>query len=141
MQINMTEQEANQYSPLALAFLGDSVYEQLVRERILLAANMPANKLHKLAVSRVCAEYQSECVEMLTEQGSFTEKEQEVFKRGRNTKVNAPKHSTIAEYRNATGLECLFGFLYLTAQNERIEELFGKCWEHGAEEFNIKIKE
>ncbi len=141
MQINMTSREANQYSPLALAFLGDSVYEQLVREKILLAANMPANKLHKLAVSRVCAEYQSECVLMLEEQQVLTESEKEVFKRGRNTKVNAPKHSTIAEYRNATGLECLFGFLYLTAQHERIEVLFELCWEHGKAEFDNKIKE
>lgn len=141
MQINMTEREANLYSPLALAFLGDSVYEQLVRERILLAANMPAHKLHELAVSRVCAEYQSVCVNMLIEKEAFTERELEVFKRGRNTKVNAPKHSTIAEYRNATGLECVFGFLYLTAQQERIEALFGLCWGFGEEEFNNKIKE
>ncbi|MBQ8965306.1 ribonuclease III domain-containing protein [Ruminococcus sp.] len=141
MHIEMTRREANQYSPLALAFIGDSVYEQLVRERIILAANMPANKLHKLAVSRVCAEYQSECVELLLENGTLTEGEQEVFKRGRNTKVNAPKHSTIAQYRNATGLECLFGYLYLTAQLERIDVLFDICWEHGKEEFNEKIKE
>lgn len=141
MRIDLTEREANQYSPLALAFLGDSVYEQLVRERILLAANMPANKLHKLAVSRVCAEYQSECVNMLIEQNIFNESETDVFKRGRNTKVNAPKHSTIAEYRNATGLECLFGYLYLTAQHERIEELFSLCWKYGEDEFNEKIKE
>lgn len=137
----MTERDANQYSPLALAFLGDSVYEQLVRERILLAANMPANKLHRLAVSRVCAEYQSACVDMLTDREELTDRELEVFKRGRNTKVNAPKHSTIAEYRNATGLECLLGFLYLTAQHERIEALFKLCWEYGEEEFNKKIKE
>lgn len=141
MQINMTKGEAGQYSPLGLAFLGDSVYEQLVREKILLAANMPANKLHRLAVSRVCAEYQSACVEMLTERNALTEEELDVFKRGRNTKVNAPKHSTIAEYRNATGLECLFGFLYLTAQHERIETLFALCWGLGEEEFNEKIKE
>ncbi|MBP3798263.1 MAG: ribonuclease III [Ruminococcus sp.] len=133
MHIELSEHEANQYSPLALAFLGDSVYEQLVRERLILAANMPANKLHKLAVSRVCAEYQSACMVKLTEDGRLTEKELEVYKRGRNTKVNAPKHSTITEYRNATGLECLFGFLYLTAQTDRIEELFGICWEMGGD--------
>lgn len=141
MRIEMTCHEANQYSPLALAFLGDSVYEQLVRERILLAANMPARKLHKLAVSRVCAEYQSECAVLLHEKNVLTETEADIFRRGRNTKVNAPKHSTIAEYRNATGLECLFGYLYLTAQLERIEVLFSLCWEHGEDEFKEKIKE
>ena len=141
MDIEMTRHEANQYSPLSLAFLGDAVYEQLVRTKILLAADMPSHKLHRLAVSRVCAEYQSECAALLQEQGVLTENEAEVFKRGRNTKVNAPKHSTIAEYRNATGLECLFGYLYLTAQHERIDVLFGLCWEHGEDEFNEKIKE
>lgn len=128
MQIEMSEREAKQYSPLALAFLGDSVYEQLVREKLILAANMPANKLHKLAVERVCAEYQSACIEKLLGMEIFTEDEQDIFKRGRNTKMNAPKHSTVQDYRNATGLECLFGYLYLTAQKQRIEELFEICW-------------
>lgn len=124
----MSDREANLYSPLALAFLGDSVYEQKVRERLILAANMPANTLHKLAVERVCAEYQSECILKIIEDGILTERELEVFKRGRNTKVNAPKHSTVMEYRNATGLECLFGYLCLTGQQNRIEELFEICW-------------
>jgi ribonuclease-3 family protein len=124
----MTDREANQYSPLALAFLGDSVYEQKVRERLLLTANMPANTLHKLAVERVCAEYQSERILRIIDGEVLTDREYEVFKRGRNAKVNAPKHSTVMEYRNATGLECLFGYLYLTAQHERIDTLFELCW-------------
>lgn len=133
----MSEREANQYSPLALAFLGDAVYEQKVRERLILAANMPANTLHKLAVDRVCAEYQSQRILKIIDMGLLTERETEVFRRGRNAKVNPPKHSTIMEYRNATGLECLFGYLYLTAQHERIEELFQLCWEdERAEEHN-----
>ena len=118
-----------QYSPLALAFLGDSVYEQKIREKLILAANMPANALHKLAVKRVCAEYQSQAVMVILEKNILSEQEEYVFKRGRNTKVNAPKHSTITEYRNATGLECLFGFLYLTGKYDRIDELFKICWE------------
>lgn len=127
----MTEREANQYSPLALAFLGDSVYEQKVRERLILTANMPANALHKLAVERVCAEYQSKCILKIIEDEILTEREKDVFKRGRNTKVNAPKHSTVMEYRNATGLECLFGYLYLTGEHDRIDQLFEICWEIG----------
>jgi len=117
-----------QYSPLTLAFLGDSVYEQRVRERLVLAHNMPANALHKLAVERVCAEYQSQCAVRLLADKILSERETEVFKRGRNAKVNAPKHSTVSEYRNATGLECLFGYLYLTAELDRIDELFEICW-------------
>lgn len=131
MKIAMTEREANQYSPLALAFLGDAVYEQLVRERLILAANMPAHKLHSLAVERVCAEYQSMCVKKLESERFFTENEGSVLKRGKNAKVTPPKHSTIAEYRDATGLECLLGYLYLTGKAERIEEIFVKCWEYG----------
>lgn len=129
MQINMSVREAKQYSPLALAFLGDSVYEQLVRERLILTANMPAHRLHSLAVERVCAEYQSACVDRLLEMEIFSEDELDIFKRGRNTKMNPPKHSTVQDYRNATGLECLFGYLYLTAQIRRIEEIFEICWD------------
>lgn len=61
----LTEREVNQYSPLALAFLGDSIYEQLVREKIIFAANMPASKMHALKVCRVCAEYQSKALEKI----------------------------------------------------------------------------
>ena len=96
--------DAMQYSPLALAFIGDGVYEIRVREKLILEANMPADKLHKLTVER-----------------------------GRNAKgINAPKHSTVGEYRAATGLECLFGFLYLTGREERIGELFEAAWSVGS---------
>lgn len=121
----MTEKEVNQYSPLALAFMGDAVYEQLVRERILRTANMPAQKLHELTIEKVCAEFQSAAVRRLIDEERLTEQEQDVFKRGRNAGgITAPKHSTVAEYRAATGLECLFGFLYLCGKQERISELF-----------------
>lgn len=128
--VKLADRDARQYSPLTLAFLGDSVYEQLVRERLVLAANMPANALHKLAVKRVCAEYQSEKILSILDKEILTEEETDIFKRGRNTKVNPPKHSTVAQYRNATGLECLFGYLYLTGQLQRIEELFELCWDN-----------
>ncbi len=121
----MTEKEVNQYSPLALAFMGDAVYEQLVRERILRTANMPAQKLHELTIEKVCAEFQSAAVRRLIDEERLTEQEQDVFKRGRNAGgITAPKHSTVAEYRAATGLECLFGFLFLCGKQERISELF-----------------
>lgn len=125
--IPMTTREANLYSPPALAFLGDAVYEQLVREKILLRANMPAGKLHKLAVKYVCCEFQSAAVERIFD--ALTEDEQSVYKRGRNSDgITPPKHSSAAEYRRATGLECLFGYLSLTGENERIKELFEMIW-------------
>ncbi len=124
-----------QYSPLALAFLGDVVYEQLVREKLILKANVSANALHKLAVERVCAEYQSAAVHSLIDKGLLSESETEVYKRGRNTNgINPPKHSSVAQYRSATGLETLLGFLKLTGRNERIEELFSLIWEFGETE-------
>lgn len=126
----MDRREAMQYSPLTLAFMGDSVYEQLVRKKLILSANRPVNALHKLTIQRVCAEYQSAAVRMLIENNLLSEEEQEILKRGRNaTGVSAPRHSTVAQYRSATGLECLFGYLFLLGQTERIDEIFNKIWE------------
>ena len=125
--------DAMQYSPLALAFIGDGVYEIRVREKLILEANMPADKLHKLTVERVCAEYQAKAVRKWLDEGLLNEQEMDIFKRGRNAKgINAPKHSTVGEYRMATGLVCLFGFLYLTGREKRIGELFEAAWSVGS---------
>ncbi len=124
----LTERDVNAYSPLALAFLGDSVYERFVRERVLRTANMPALKLHNLTVARVCAVYQSEAVEAILP--LLTEQEAAILKRGRNATGNtAPKHTDLITYRRATGLECLFGYLQLLERYARMEELFTVIWE------------
>lgn len=126
----MNKREAMQYSPLALAFMGDAVYEQKVRERLILSGNKPANTLHQLSVQRVCAEYQAAAVAMLLENGLLSVEEQDMLRRGRNAGgISAPKHSTVAQYRIATGLECLFGYLFLTGQIERIDEIFSAIWD------------
>lgn len=120
----LTNDEAAQYSPAALAFLGDSVYERLVRTELLLDANMPPDKLHKLAVKIVCAKYQAQAAHFLLE-GYFNEKEEYFFKRGRNSNgINAPRSATNADYRAATGLETVFGYLALTGQDKRCAELY-----------------
>ena len=125
--------DAMQYSPLALAFIGDGVYEIRVREKLILEADMPADKQHELTVERGCEEDQLEAVDKWIEDGMLDEQEMDIFKRGRNAKgINAPKHSTVGEYRAATGLECLFGFLYLTGREERIGELFEAAWSVGS---------
>ena len=119
----LTEREANSYSPLTLAFLGDSVYDTLIREYLLLMANMPVAKLHSAKIKLVCAEFQSKAYELISEK--LTEHELAVLKRGRNATGNTiPKHADAAEYRRATALECLFGYLYITGENKRIRELF-----------------
>ena len=119
----MTEKEAKQYSPLALAFLGDAVYEKLVRKKLLLLANMPVGKLHELTIQKVCAEYQAKAIDRISD--ILTETETEIVKRGRNASgMTVPKHASVAEYRKATSLECLFGFLELIGDEERIGKLF-----------------
>lgn len=119
----MSEREASQYSPLALAFLGDSVYDTLIREFLLFKANMPVSKLHSAKIKLVCAEFQSSLYDILSE--NLTEKELAVLKRGRNSTGNTvPKHTNAVDYRRATALECLFGYLFLTGQNNRITYLF-----------------
>lgn len=126
----LSKLQANQYSPLALAFLGDAVYERLVRERILLSGNVPVAKLHNSAVGRVCCEYQAKAYHFIKE--LLNEDEYAILKRGRNaTGVTAPRHSTIAEYHAATGLECLFGWLQLQGLYDRQKELFDLIWDMG----------
>ena len=129
----LSEREANAYSPLSLAFLGDSVYDTLVREYLLRKANMPVAKLHSAKIRLVCAEFQSDAYDVLSEK--LTEHELSVLKRGRNATGNTvPKHADAAQYRRATAIECLFGYLYITGQNERISQLFEVIIPEGAAE-------
>lgn len=119
----LSERDVISYSPLSLAFLGDSVYDVLVRDFLLRKANMPVSKLHSMKVKLVCAEFQSKAYEILAE--NIDDKELAVLKRGRNANGNTvPKHADAAEYRRATAVECLLGYLYLTGRNDRINELF-----------------
>ncbi len=123
----MDKKDALQYSPLTLAFLGDSVYEQLVRERLVLSANMPVGKLHRMAVERVRANYQAKAYEEILP--ILDETEESILKRGRNATGNTvPKSSNPVEYRKATAIECLFGYLHLTENKSRIDELFEIIW-------------
>ena len=115
-----------EYSPLALAYMGDAVFDIFVREMVLSKGNMPANKLHKLAKSYVNAASQAEMYMRLEE--IVTEEELAVMKRGRNAKsYTKAKNQTITDYRHATGLEALFGYLYLKKDMERLNELFEFC--------------
>ncbi len=121
--MNLSERDVNMYSPLTLAFLGDSVYDTLVREKLLRSANMPVSKLHSAKIKLVCAEFQSKAYDTISE--ILTEKELSVLKRGRNaTGNNIPKHAEASEYHRATAVECLFGYLYLLERTDRIAELF-----------------
>ena len=123
----MTPAEAKALGGLTLAFFGDSVYEVYVREQIVRLGTMPVDKLHKKAVQYVNAGFQSYAYDIIAEQ--LTEEETEIFKRGRNaTGNNVPRPSNPKDYRRATGMEAIFGYLYLTGQNDRIKELFEKIY-------------
>ena len=110
-------------SPLTLAFLGDCVFELMVRERLVGQANRPAGQLHALAVKQVRAEAQAEGVKRLLPH--LTEAEEQIYKRGRNAHTgHLPKSANRAQYQAATGLEALFGYLYLEGRDDRLNELF-----------------
>lgn len=119
----LTEKEAALYSPNVLAFYGDSVYETLVRNRIVTHHQTNAGRLHNLAVERVRASYQSEAVNVI--EPMLTEREADILRRGRNAGgISVPKSAKPSEYRRATALEALFGYLSLSGQHERVKELF-----------------
>lgn len=123
MRFTDSDIEAKQLSPLNLAFIGDCIYEILVRETLVAQANRPVNDLHRESVKFVSAKAQTQAYEKVKE--LLTEEETAQFKRGRNAKTgHSPKSATGAEYHTATGIETLFGYLYLTEQTDRIKELF-----------------
>ena len=127
--MRFTDNEINpkQHSPLNLAFIGDCVYEMLVRESLVAEANRPVNDLHKLSVNYVSAKAQTAAFDKIKD--SLSEEELSVFKRGRNAKTgHNPKSATTGEYHIATGVEALFGYLYLNGEKERIKELFEIIW-------------
>ena len=119
----LTEAQARMYSPLTLAFLGDAVYSLLVRNMLSLAANKPTGKLHKESIMYVNAAFQAKMMRELLPQ--LSESETTVFKRGRNAhSAHSPKNQSDADYRYATGLEALYGYLYLCGNTDRIKEIF-----------------
>ena len=119
----MSVQDVNKISMLGLAHVGDAVYELLFRTLLCREGHSSVAQLHRLTVEHVKAEAQAAAVEVLMP--VLTEEEKEVYKRGRNTKVNSvPHHASVGQYHAATGLEALFGWLYLQGKTARICELF-----------------
>ena len=128
LNIQMTAQEINAVSNLGLAHLGDCVYELLVRSWLVCHGGQTNRGLHTETIRYVSAPAQAAAMERLLP--LLDEQELAVYKRGRNAKVHSvPKHADINDYHAATGLECLFGWLYLNAQHQRINELFAAVME------------
>lgn len=127
MDENMSN--AKLYSPLVLAYIGDSVYEVFVRDKILqLNPSMPAYKLHRESIKYVKASSQAKSVHFL--ESILNEEETAVYKRGRNAKSpTVPKNADVTDYRCATGFEALIGFLHLSRKDNRLNEIMEKAFE------------
>lgn len=117
-------QPLREMSPLTLAFLGDGVYEMLVRDYIVSKGNCPVKKLHARTVEMVRCEAQAQVLSQVL-WPLLTEEEQGICLRGRNAHVgHVPKNAQVADYHGATALEALFGYLHLSENQERITQLF-----------------
>lgn len=121
-EFGLEEQDLRTYSPLTLAYIGDAIFELVVRTVLVERKNTQAEKLHKAATKIVKAETQALMIEAIKEE--LTEEELAVYKRGRNAKaVTRAKNATMSEYRRATGFEALMGYLYLKGDIVRMIEL------------------
>lgn len=126
MQVcNPPVQNPKLLSPLTLAYLGDAVFELCARRQVVLEGNMPVNQLHKKGVDMVRATAQAAGFERI--RAYLSEEELDIFRRGRNAGASSvPKHTSVSDYRCATGVEALFGYLYLKGEQQRVDELFSR---------------
>lgn len=117
-----------QYSPLALAYIGDSVLDLVIKTYFVVHTNKQTNKYHKEVSAIVKAVNQAQFIDSIVD--TLSEEELDIYKRGRNANTHSKaKNATMGEYRKATGLEALFGYLYLKGDTERVNELANKMIE------------
>ena len=123
---NKEEYDVNQLSPLVWAYIGDSIYEIFIRNNLVSKMNVKPHRLHIETIKFVKAKAQADTLEKI--KPFLTEKELEIVKRGRNAESHhVAKNATVAEYSHATAFEALIGYLYLTKQDERLEEILNMC--------------
>ena len=121
-QLGIKDVDIRTYSPLALAYIGDCVFDMLIRHIVVARGNMAVQKYHKKVSSLVNAHAQAEMITGL--EPELTEEEQNIYKRGRNSKpATTAKNASVKEYKMATGMEALLGYLYLTNQHTRLIDL------------------
>lgn len=127
-QFGGSSQDIRSYSPLTLAYIGDAIFEMVIRTLIVEQGQRAANTLHKHTTKIVCAGTQAAMAEAL--QDEMTEEEKDTYRRGKNTKIHSSaKNASLSDYRKATGFEALCGYLYLTDRCERVVELVKKGME------------
>ena len=121
-QLGIKDVDIRTYSPLALAYIGDCVFDMMIRSVIVSKGNMAVQKYHKKVSALVNAHAQAEMITAL--EPELTEEEQNIYKRGRNSKpATMAKNASAKEYKTATGMEALLGYLYLTDQHTRLIDL------------------
>ncbi len=122
--MKLRTEDVKQLNALALAYMGDAVLEQKVREHLLLAGRVKPNTLHKEATKYVSAKAQSFVVHRMMDEAFLTEEELAIFRRGRNAKSGTvPKNTDVQTYRNSSGFEAVLGYLFLLQQLERAYEI------------------
>ena len=120
------EVDVNLLSPLTWAYVGDSVYELFIRTRLINKTKLKPHKLHIESIKYVKAKAQADILKKITD--NLTEDEKDVVRRGRNTENHhVAKNSNVADYSQSTAFEALIGYLYLTKQDERLEEILNMC--------------
>ncbi|MCR5272308.1 MAG: ribonuclease III [Lachnospiraceae bacterium] len=118
----LEEQDINTYSPLTLAYIGDAIYDLIIRTMVVEKGNTAPNRLHQKTSKIVKAESQARAIEGLLD--ILSEEELAIYKRGRNAKsFTTAKNASVSDYRKATGFEALLGYLYLTERTDRLMEL------------------
>ncbi|MGD6818636.1 Mini-ribonuclease 3 [Metabacillus sp. 84] len=116
--------QAKQLNSLALAYMGDAVYEVYIRHHLLAKGLGKPNDLHRYAKEFVSAKAQADALQSMTEAGFFTEEEQDILRRGRNAKSGTvPKNTELMTYKYSTAFEALIGFLFLEKKEERLNEI------------------
>lgn len=120
----LRREDVMQLNALALAYMGDAVLEQRIREHLLVSGRVKPNTLHKEATKYVSAKAQSNVVHRMMEESYLTEEELAVFRRGRNAKSGSvPKNTDVRTYKNSSGFEAILGYLFLLEQHVRVNEI------------------
>lgn len=125
---NLRDIEVKQIKALALAYMGDAVYEQAIREHLLRSGRVKPNVLHREATRYVSAKSQAATLKMMQASGFLTEEEEAVMRRGRNAKSGSvPKNTDVVTYNYSSGFEAVIGFLHLLGRTERVQEMISEA--------------
>ena len=120
------EMDINMLSPLTWAYVGDAVYELYIRTNLVNTTKLKPHKLHIESIKYVKAKAQADILKKI--QDSLSDDEKDIVRRGRNTENHhVAKNSNVADYSQSTGFEALIGYLYLTKQDDRLEEILNMC--------------